>query len=261
MKSLYDSHMHTPLCKHAKGMPDEYAEEAIRKGIKGITFTCHNPVPDWSPQIRMELEEFDTYLEMVEECQAKFHGQLEIYLGLESDYVPGMESWLEELHARASFSYILGSVHPHLGDYQKLYFQGNVLEFQETYFKHLAAAAESGLFHALSHPDLVKNDFPAKWDYQELSPIIHKTLDRIAKTGIAMELNTSGLQKRLPEMNPGVPMLQDMNERGIPVVLGSDAHSPERVGADFLLACADLKEAGYRTVSHFINGTRAEIPI
>ena len=25
----YDSHMHTPLCKHAHGEPEEYAETAL----------------------------------------------------------------------------------------------------------------------------------------------------------------------------------------------------------------------------------------
>jgi len=261
MKSLYDSHMHTPLCKHAVGMPDEYAAEAIKKGLRGITFTCHNPVPDWSPQIRMADEEFESYVLMVRQAQTKWEGELEIYLGLESDYIPGMELWLTELHARVPLSYILGSVHPHLGQYKERFYKGDIQEFQKTYFNHLVEAAETGLFHALAHPDLVKNNFPDEWNYSGISTFVRTSLDRIAKTGIAMELNTSGLQKTYPEMNPGVEMLKDMAERGIPVVLGSDAHTPERVGANFKDACEMLTEAGYERLSYFINGERKEVPV
>ena len=43
---LYETHMHTPLCKHAAGEPEDYAEVAQRRGLKGIIVTCHNPAPD-----------------------------------------------------------------------------------------------------------------------------------------------------------------------------------------------------------------------
>ena len=40
---LYEMHMHTPLCKHAIGEPEEYAAMAERRGLAGIAVTCHNP--------------------------------------------------------------------------------------------------------------------------------------------------------------------------------------------------------------------------
>ena len=33
---LPDYHMHTPFCRHAHGEPEEYAAEAVRKGLKEI---------------------------------------------------------------------------------------------------------------------------------------------------------------------------------------------------------------------------------
>ncbi|MEZ4580079.1 MAG: hypothetical protein R3A10_00245 [Caldilineaceae bacterium] len=70
----------------------------------------------------------------------------------------------------------------------------------------------------------------------QLQDRIGATLDRIAATGVAMELNTSGLQKRIPEMNPARTILVEMRARGIPVMLGADAHVPERVAADYVPA-------------------------
>ena len=47
---LYEMHMHTPLCKHAHGEPEDYAEVAKQRGLKGIVVTDHNPADDdWSP--------------------------------------------------------------------------------------------------------------------------------------------------------------------------------------------------------------------
>ena len=49
---LYEMHMHTPLCKHARGEPEDYAAVAERRGLKGIVVTCHNPTNDgWSPGV------------------------------------------------------------------------------------------------------------------------------------------------------------------------------------------------------------------
>jgi histidinol-phosphatase (PHP family) len=253
-KNIFDSHMHTPLCKHARGEPGEYAAQAYKNGLKGITFTCHNPVPNWSSHIRMSQEDFPLYVEMVTSTAQKWRGRLGVYLGLESDYVPGMEAWLESLHSREDFSYILGSVHPHLCDYQARFFKGSIEQFQLTYFEHLAMAAESGLFHALAHPDLVKNCFPEKWDYSKLRARIMPYLERIATTGISMELNTSGVYKALSEFNPGPAMLCDLKMLGIPVVLGSDAHDPRRVGEGFNEALKSLQSAGFTEVRAIILG-------
>jgi len=63
---LYETHMHTPLCKHAVGEPEDYAEQAQRRGLTGIIVTCHNTAPDgFSPRVRMSLHEFPDYVALV----------------------------------------------------------------------------------------------------------------------------------------------------------------------------------------------------
>lgn len=254
---LYDSHMHTPLCKHARGEPEEYAAAAEKRGLKGIVFTCHNPGPDgWSTNVRMSLSQFDQYIDIVARAREAWNGRLDVCLGLESDYVPGMEPFLETLHARANLNHVLGSVHPQLEYYKSTYYHDDYLSFQRLYFEHLAMAAESGLFDTLSHPDLIKNVFPNHWDIRLLMDDIRRCLDRVAKTGVAMELNTSGLHKQIREMNPNALMLTEMHQRGIPVVLGSDAHVPARVAADFEQALDLLAQAGYQQVCYFLERQR-----
>ena len=235
---LYESHMHTPLCKHASGDPEEYAEAARHRGLKGIIVTCHNPSNDgWSPATRMDLDEFEDYLALVERAREAWTGRIDVRLGLESDFAPGMEEWLEDLHSRARFHHVLGSVHPTLPDYQDRYLSGDLEAFQRTYFEHLAMAAETGLFDTIAHPDLVKLVEPSEWKVEVLMDHICRCLDRIAATGTAIF------------------------ERDIPVVLGADAHQPERTAAAFEVAMDLLTEIGFTHINIFLDRNRLALDI
>ena len=259
---LFETHSHTTLCRHAQGSTDEYAEMAVSKGLDGIIFTCHCPLPDGiSPSVRMYDSDWPDYVDRIAQTREKYAGQLDVRMGLESDYLPGLEPRLEALHAREPLHYVLGSVHPQLQDYKDLYFRDDWPAFQRQYFTSLAEAAETGLFDCISHPDLVKNLAPDAYDLPELLDHIRAMLDRIAETGIAMELNTSGLNKTVPEMNPGPEILKEMRQRDIPVVVGADVHVTERVAAEFPLAYDLLEQAGYTEITVFLDRTPHTTPL
>jgi histidinol-phosphatase (PHP family) len=190
-----------------------------------------------------------------------WQGGIDVRLGLEADYLPGLEGFLEEQLASADFHHVLGSVHPQLTEYKERYFHGDIVAFQRQYFEHLALAAESGFFDTLAHPDLVKNVYPDDWKPERVRACVVRSLDRIAATGVAMELNTSGMFKAITEMNPGLTMLAAMYEREIPVVIGADAHVPERVGDGYAAAFDMLESVGYSNISIFLSRRRTEIPI
>ncbi len=259
---LYETHSHTPLCKHAVGEPEEYAAVALRQGLRGLTVTCHNPMPDgFSAHVRMAPEEFDDYVRLVERARRACADRVDILLGLEADYFPGYERWLERQLDAADFHYVLGSVHPQLPEFRERYWSDDPRQVQRTYFEMLADAAETGLFDCLAHPDLVKNVTAESWDETAMEEEIARSLDRIAATGMAMELNTSGHHKTIPEMNPFPAMLRAMRERAIPVVVGADAHDPERVGESFSEALRLLADCGYQQVSYFRQRRRHDVPI
>lgn len=245
--------MHTPLCGHAQGAPQEYGRAALRRGLAGITVTCHNPLPDGlGAHIRMAESDWPHYLELVQQAREDLAPEIEVRLGLEADFLSGLEPYLEKQLLSAPFDYVLGSVHWHMPDWQHRFWRGRSLEaLYRVYFEELARAAESGLFDCLAHPDLVKNASPKTWDFASVSGLVARTLDRIAATGVAMELNTSGRRKPSGEFYPSQAMLAMMAERGIPVVLGADAHQPERVAEGFEEALDLLETAGYRCLTVF----------
>jgi histidinol-phosphatase (PHP family) len=261
-KLLYETHSHTPLCKHAEGEPEEYAAAAEERGLRGILVTCHNPMPDgFSSRVRMSVDEFDEYVDMVARARGTWHGRVDVRLGLEADYFAGYEPWLEKQLASANFHYVLGSVHPQIAEFRQRYWQHDPVEVQKTYFRLLADAAETRLFDSLAHPDLIKNETSADWQPARIMDEIRRTLDRIAAVGVAMELNTSGANKLIPEMNPFPAMLTEIAARGIPVVIGSDAHVPTRVADRFERALDLLSMSGFTHVSYFVDRVRHDVAI
>lgn len=256
---FYDSHTHTALCGHASGEPMDYAPAAERAGLTGFIVTDHNPFPSgWESGIRMALSQFSSYLTMIERARSAWEGGVDIRSGIECDFVPGMEKEIEQVVGLTEFDYVLGSVHCNTRSYIERYFKGDVLAYTQLYYEWLGDAAESGFFDAISHPDVPKFMWPDQWDFERICPAVCRCLDRIAKTGTAMELNTSGVLKSFPEMNPGPEMLLLMKERDIPIVIGSDAHHPSRTGDGFVEALGQLQQVGYERVSYFLCRQRVD---
>src|SRR5690606_21967171 len=130
----------------AYGEPEEYAEVALARGLKGITFTCHSPMPDgfW-PEVRMDVKELETYQSLVTRAAKAYKGELDIRLGMETDFFPGMEWWAEWLNENLPLSHVLGSVHFFGPEYKQKFWKNDLPAFQKQYFTHLAESAETGL--------------------------------------------------------------------------------------------------------------------
>jgi len=215
----------------------------------------------FSHHVRMREDQFDEYVELVQRTTDEWNGRVDVRLGLEADYFEGYESYLEKQLSAANFHFVLGSVHPQIQEFRAKYWQADEVEVQRTYFRLLAQSAETGLFDSLAHPDLVKNHTSDFWRPTEIMDDIRASLDRIAVTGVAMELNTSGLNKTISEMNPFPQMLKEMRQRNIPVTLGADAHEPNRVSDGYEHALQILTECGYDRVSFFLERKRNDVLI
>lgn len=251
-----DYHMHTPLCRHAKGMPVEYAARAVERGVPEIGFSDHSPVEhddqdDW----RMLAAELDEYVGMVSEAQKKFPA-LNIKLGLEVDFIPGHERWIQTMAERYDWDYFIGSVHYVSGNWDfdnpaKLdqWNDRNPYEVWADYFRRLTDAAASGLFQIIGHADL-----PKKFGHrpaQDCSELYTTFLSACADTQTCIELNTAGLRKDCAEIYPSLQLLQMAQKTGVQITFGSDAHAPDEVGMNFEEAVQLASEAGFTECCRF----------
>jgi len=246
---LPDYHLHTILCKHAKGAIVDYRKAARTQNIPEICFSDHCPNPDgYDPAHRMEMKKFETYRDMVSRLQ---DGETPTVLfGIEADYYEGCEVFLREWLPAQQFDYVIGSVH-YIEDWgfdnpsqRHVWDSVDVNETWRKYFELVGRLADSGLFDAVGHLDLPKK-FGFRPNDKELKEMAAPVLDRIAKTGMGMELNTSGLRRPVGEIYPSPLIVSMAREREIPICFGSDAHASEEIGAGFGLALNLAKEAGY----------------
>jgi len=246
---MYDSHLHTPLCKHAVGAPAEYVQAARKAGLLGIVMTDHSPMPAWfDPQVRMELGELPFYHATLERVRAEA-GDFYVGIGLEADFHPGTEYFMQRLLAQYDYDYVIGSVH-HIGAwpfdnprYVAEFEERDLREVYRAYFKLVAQAARTGLFHAIGHLDLPKvMGYRPPQGYADLA---EEALEVIAGEGLALDVNTAGWRKKAAEIYPSPELLARARALGIPVVLGSDAHRPEDVAHRFADAVEILHAAGY----------------
>ncbi len=242
--------MHTPLCGHAIGAPEAYAEQAIQAGLREIGFSDHAPmVHQPMPGITMALDELPLYHKMIEEVRKRFAPRLSVKIALESDFLPGYEAKTKAIIDGYPYDYIIGSVHfiddwafddPATREYWKKH---DVNEVYLKYYALLRQSAKTGYFQIIGHCDLPKK-FGARPTI-DLTDEIKATAKVFKDTGVAIEINTAGLRKPIGEMYPAPHCLKIYREAGVPLTFGSDAHDPKDVGKDFAAAMDLAKSVGY----------------
>ncbi len=245
---LADYHIHTKLCRHAEGEMEEFVLAAIHAGLGEIGFSDHSPVlDDFDPIHRMTWDDFPTYCNTIQDLREKYP-QISIRLGVETDFYPGFERSLEILLKSYPIEYVIGSVHFMEGEavFKRVdsfpTFKENEA-FVRKYFEWLTRGVRSGFFDVVAHTDVIKWNFP---DLKELiQDLSGPFLETVHEEGMAIELNTSGLRKKPREMYPSEQILEIASHFGIPVILGSDAHKPEEVAANFNEAIELLNECAY----------------
>lgn len=249
----FDSHLHTPLCGHATGTPREYAQAALDAGLSGLCFTDHSPMPAWyDAPWRMRLDQLPQYIEEVRAVQAEFAGRLDVRLGLEADFHPGTERFVERLLAAHDWDYVIGSVH-YLGawgfdnpEFVAEYRERDLEDLYGDYYALIERAARCGLFDSIGHLDL-----PKKFGHRDPGGAAAlRALDAVAGAGLSLDFNTAGWRKPVAEAYPSPALVGEAVRRGIPLVLGSDAHQPQEVGFRFADAATLIGEAGGRTVTY-----------
>ncbi len=264
LASLADYHTHTPLCRHADGWPIDLARVAAERGLGELGFADHNPMPEQFDDWRMLISDLPRYIESVEEARAAFP-QLNIKLGLECDYIPGYEWWIEKLAGMHDWDYLIGSVH-YLPDgwevdhpkYISRHTEG-ADAIWESYWKTYEQCIRSGLFDFVGHPDL-----PKKFGILpegDLMRFYGRSIDALAETGVAFEINTAGLRNICNELYPARPFVAAAQAAGIPLLINSDAHRPEHVAADFDKAVALAKDCGYTSTLRFSRRQRSAVPL
>ena len=223
-------HTHTPRCGHAVGTEREYAEAALRAGMKTLGFSDHTPYryPDGgtgSRRVRMTPEQLPGYAAAVRALAQEYRGSLEILLGLEVEYYPFYFSRLLELLRQNKVEYILLGQH-FLGNEIGERYCGKTVGDEQMltrYVDQTIEALQTRLFSCFAHPDLLGYEGDARVYERQM-----RRLCRAAReTDTPLEINLLGIREG--RNYPDERFWKIAAEEGNPVVLGFDAHAPEHL--------------------------------
>ena len=223
-------HTHTFRCGHAEGAEREYAENAVKAGLKTLGFSDHTPYDffDSEPRnrpMRMKPEELPEYAASVRRLAEEYRDQMEILLGVEAEYYPKYFPRLLQLLRENGVRYMILGQH-FLGNEIGAPYCGRPCQdcmVLERYVSQTIEALDTGLFTYFAHPDLIHFTGSETVYEREM-----RKLCRAAKrTDTPLEINLLGI--RDGRHYPNERFWQIAAEEGNATILGCDAHEPEQL--------------------------------
>lgn len=274
-------HTHSEFCDGKMELED-YVKKAIEVGFKAIGFSGHAPIgidQSWL----MKESSLDNYINETLRLKEFYKDKIEIYLGLEIDYINGLIGPKSEKFNRLNLDYNIGSVHffkktdegeyltvdGPIEEYEKLLnnvYQGDVRKFVGGYYENLREMVIIHKPDIIGHIDIIKKNNRENKFFNEnenwYKEEIIKTLDLIAKTSSIVEVNTGGRARGfMKEFYPSNFILKECLNRGIKIMLNADAHHPNNINAYYKEAIETLKDIGFKTQSVLYHGTFQEMTL
>lgn len=274
-------HTHSFYCDGSM-WPEDYVKKAIELEFKSIGFSGHAPInleTDWL----MKAEDLPKYIEDIKCLKDKYKNDIEVYLGLEIDYIKDVSTPKDEFFRELNLDYHIGSIHflQCRGKGEYLTVDGSVGEFDElldkgfnndikalvnTYYQNIREMVSECKPDIIGHLDLVKKLNGNNRYFNENEPWyteeVLKTLNEIECTNCILEVNTGGRARGYAEeFYPSDWILKEAFKRNIPVILNADAHNPDSIDAFYEEAVSALKDIGYKSQKVLYRGIWQDVEL
>jgi len=236
-------------------------EAGISRGLKSIGFSSHAPLP-FSRAWAMDWKDLKAYCQEVEGLKGDYRNEIQIFLGLEVDYLPGLRRFGD--FRTLGVDYLIGSNHfmgrTRAGDLKRvesveapLIIGDDIQGVVANYYRGIRDMIKTEGPDILGHMDLIKklNGHKAYfnggegWYLEE----VDRTLDALRASSTILEVNTSGPMTQGDQgLYPSLEIIKRAYRRGIPITLGSDAHRPEDIDRGYDQALDLLRGIGFKAV-------------
>ncbi|MDE7024966.1 MAG: histidinol-phosphatase HisJ family protein [Paramuribaculum sp.] len=257
----YNFHSHTQFCDGRATMA-EFAEAAVKLGLKHYGFSPHSPIPIPSP-CNMSRDDVPAYLAEVKRLQnlylesgTKFYAAMEIdYLGEEwgpnNPYFKnlGLDYAIGSVHFIPSQEGVLVDIDGRFENFKTKmseYFHNDIRYVVDTFYAQSRKMIEAGGMEIVGHLDKVGHNAGHYCPDIESQPWyeqhVHDLIDLIASKGMVAELNTKAWEDH-KRMFPNTRYLKRIMERKVPLIVNSDAHYPNLISASRAEGFAQMREA------------------
>lgn len=277
---LSNYHSHCNFCD-GRSYPEDFVRFAVARGFRAYGFSSHSPLP-FETFWNMSRDDMDEYLAEIARLKAKYEGQIELYVGLEVDFLDRTYNASIPYFKNLPLDYRIGSIHflplsPVLeernmacidGAYSEFartvdaFFEGDIRRMVRRYFEAEMEMVEAGGIDIVGHIDKIYMNgqrYPgfsldAEWYRRPLLDL----LDFIRERGLMVEVNTKNLVKK-GETYPHRQFLGELRSRRIPVMVNSDCHYPDLVNDGRAEGFQLLEQVGFDATMELVGGKWTEI--
>ncbi|MCM1184048.1 MAG: histidinol-phosphatase HisJ family protein [Roseburia sp.] len=251
-----DFHLHSSFSGDSSAPMADMIARAAALGLTHICMTEHYD-PDYvyadGEEGLFELNT-DSYLYELLKLRERCRGQIHVGFGVELGLQPHLKRELAAYAKSKDFDFIIGSSHIcHRKDpYYPAFFEGRTEdEAHHEYFEAVLECVRTlPYFDVYGHLDYVVRYGPTKNDgytYAKHADVFDRILSTLVENEKGLELNTGGFRHALGQPNPCIDILKRYRALGGEIItVGSDAHSPTDIAADFDKAADILRECGFR---------------
>ncbi|MDR1351810.1 MAG: histidinol-phosphatase [Treponema sp.] len=273
-------HTHTNFCD-GKDDVETMCRAAFEKGLAAIGFSSHAPVDHAIGRTIWHLpqERLAEYLDTVRSAKQRWAGKIDVYLGLEVDYIKGRMGPSDRVYRELGLDYVIGAVHyvyppdggePSIVDASAGEFESGLISrfggdgeaLAAVYWEAEAEMIRAGGFDILGHLDLIKkHNTGDRWFSTAAPPYLEKSaalVPLIAAAGCVVEANTGAMNRGiLSEPYPSPRLLSLLCRAGVPAIITADAHQTAHLGGHYGEAKEALLKAGYSRTAVFKGRTAA----
>lgn len=276
--NLTNYHSHCSFCD-GRAPLEEFVKEAIKQGFTSYGISSHAPLP-FPTAWTMEWEQVPAYLDEAQQLKQKYADQIELYIGMEIDYLNEESNPSIARFRELPLDYRIGSVHLLTDDRGDVVdidvsaetfraivderFGGDLDSVIHLYYNRLLRMVDLGGFDILGHAD--KMHYNASCYRRDLldepwyDGLMCDYFTEIARREIIVEINTKAVFQ-LGTFYPNERYFDLLHALGIRVQVNSDAHFPEYISTGRHEALMTLAQAGYESVVERHKGVWVDMPI
>ncbi len=258
MTHLCDCHTHTWYSADARCNIEEMCRAAYEQGLHVLTVTEHYDYDNAGGGGTYYTARADSRMAEMARAKARWEGRLEVLCGIELGQ-PHLQLHRSREFARSGgFDMVMGSLHD-LRPGRAIYHDFTLetpqqcdalyeLFFQEA--REMVRVADVDVFGHYDYPLRLMDKAGIPPSMERWRELMLPFLKDLAQSGIALELNTTGLRRWMKRPAGEGWILQAFRDYGGRyVTVGSDAHRARDVGCGAREACRILRENGFDHVT------------
>lgn len=257
-------HSHCDFCDGHAPM-QAFIEAAVSCGMTAYGVTSHTTFP--TPGKSLQPDTYETYFKEFSRLKSLYNDKIELYVGLEIDYLDEVRNPRTPFYATLPTDYTIGGVHfianergewmctdgsfERFGENIARYFNNDIRRVVELFYAQSRRLIACGHFDICAHPDKIalnasqfNPDILHETWYEELA---YNHLCSLKGGDFLVEVNTKALDRH-NRIFPAVEWLPLVRQLGLKLVVNSDCHEPSMIEAGRYETLQILRDAGIHTV-------------